>query len=739
MGKKCEACDKETDFFEGADYGNKCIFHCDKSDNAKWGHSDSADVGRFWRAIREQIKNELETGAEKHNFEKYIFPALETYDKQPTSEHNSSIFGHYSHKHEPYSEVEERYSQESKNFWYTTDKSNRAVLKFEIDVSFEYAIFTEKVNFKYVKFNGEVFFDSVEFDIATFNYATFAKDSSFKSARFKKEIEFQYTLFESEANFYEAEFTSKETVVHFNFTSFHGDVNFQYAVFECSADFRNARFENNAYFNNVKFENEANFTVANFNNNQSEASFSSAIFKNITTFQEAKFNSKADFEYAKFESENSKALFHSIIFSNNAIFDSVLFNGGTIFISARFDGEAIFKNTKFEGSISGVSFAKATFTNNAIFEEALFDGEVDFNAVKFEGDNSKILFDGAIFNNSAFFENTSFNGITSFNSAKFKKDVFFELEAANKISLSQLIISQKCEIGSNIKRHINDIKIENITLEDKALMIIYNIKCKKMSFAIFSNKAAHIKLINIKIENSFETVNSIYDKTEFNGVDLSSADSIKLENTSFIGSHLTNIKWGKINENRLKIDRQMARQLKSINDAQGETIIANDFYALEMRLRSKELNWCEHFGEKLVQNIHELISNHSNDWVLATIWFFAFGFLFSTLAKAGLIFSVPFILLLATVGLGVYEADKNLNDYSHRIFASAIFGVSLFCFCLFICDFEFFASLINPLNFKDSKDLLANTNLLLVYSCRLIEVFIGYQIITAIRKNTRRK
>ncbi len=276
-----------------------------------------------------------------------------------------------------------------------------------------------------------------------------------------------------------------------------------------------------------------------------------------------------------------------------------------------------------------------------------------------------------------------------------------------------------------------------ITLEDKAFLEIRNIKSDFIFIESVKGRASNIDISNISCFKKISIKNSLFDKTEFNGFDLIKCKKIGIKNVSFIGSHLTNVKWGAINEDRFDIDRQMARQLKSINDAQGETVIANDFYALEMRLRSKELSWREHFGEKLVQNIHGLISNHSNDWALPTIWFFAFGFIFAAFAKAGVL-GLPLLLLFVVVGFGAYDADNFSLNESKQL-ASAILATSIFCFLLFSGDFEFLAALVNPLNFKDSKDLLGNTNLVLIYVCRIIEVFIGYQIITAIRKNTRRK
>lgn len=365
----------------------------------------------------------------------------------------------------------------------------------------------------------------------------------------------------------------------------------------------------------------------------------------------------------------------------------------------------------------------------------------------------------AYFQYGASFLCTTFNGWTKFDGSIFVGDAhFFDIRLGSYFYLDdvefenmELTISdsnKNSSIGLNrlyigksfllsCKQKSKQISFINVDIADKASVFIENVRCEELLIFNMLNKSSNIKFTDIVVAEGITIKNVLFDKTEFNGLNLEKANNIELKNTSFIGSHLTNVKWGEINEERFKIDRQMARQLKSINDAQGETVIANDFYALEMRLRSKELNWREHFGEKLVQNIHGLVSNHSNDWALPAIWFFAFGFLFATLAKYSTLKEVVFVLFLVVGGLIVF-ADK-IPTKNYIWTAIGVLTVSFFVFVDSSATFEFLAALINPLNFKDSKNLLLETNLVLIYSCRLIEVFIGYQIITAIRKNTRRK
>lgn len=435
-------------------------------------------------------------------------------------------------------------------------------------------------------------------------------------------------------------------------------------------------------------------------------------------------------------------------------------------ISNTSDSSFIFLRSHFDNAFS---LLRSSTIGVLSFKETTFNGTVTINEIdtKEVVMHMNIELSDCAFNESFFVKKSDIKTM-SINNCSFNK--IFKLELINTSSLSIKNSSFKDEFTINNEPHeferntsylVGLLWLENIVFEknfcilgiqelhsmlllrdiivsEKAIAIIGNSECQNLLIQNFQNLASNLKIVNVLVKNSLKTDNVTFGKCEFNNFNLLNATSLQIENTSFAESKFTNVRWGKINEDRfLHMDRQAARQLKAINNAQGETVIGNQFYALEMRLHSKELNWHEHFGEKLVQNIYGLISNHSNDWVLATIWFFAFGFLFAALAEPGShAYALPLPLLFIIVGYWIYVADKPTADNPIHL-SLAILGPVVFLFCLFSCNFEFLVALINPLNFKDSKDLLREANLVLVYICRLIEIFIGYQIIIAIRKNTK--
>lgn len=505
MAQKCEICDRQTDFFDGVDYGDKCVFHCDKSDEAKWGNPESEDVKRFWRAVQTQIIWDVKNATGQHHFARFAFPVLES----------------------------------------TTS------LEFQLETNLSNSMFNYKIRFSNIKFLG--------------------------------------------------------------------DVNFYFSVFKKEITLSDDTFEQDYYFGGCIFEDH------------------------VVMMKRQLLDAIGD--------------------------DKIYFLSNVYILGSH--------NTH----------------NDFFFRNMIFSGNLSLS-----GDNAHVRF----------------------------YDVTFD--SYTKISTGGIV---------------NVIKFDNVALLEKAIVGIKNIDCNKFVYTNSTCNAGRLEFVSLKINELMDIENSSLKNIDFIGLSINKNANVVLDNVSFNGAYFSNVMWGNINEDKYlgfdekPLDRQIARQLKSINDAQGETVIANDFYALEMRLRSKELNWREHFGEKLVQNIHGLVSNHSNDWALPTIWFFVFGLLFATLAKYSTLKEIVFALFIGIGGLIVF-ADK-IPTKNYILTAIGVLAVSLIVFVDSGATFEFVAALINPLNFKDSKDLLGGTNLVLIYACRIIEVFIGYQIITAIRKNTRRK
>jgi uncharacterized protein YjbI with pentapeptide repeats len=472
---------------------------------------------------------------------------------------------------------------------------------------------------------------------------------------------------------------------------------------------------------------DANGTVIlkfNFWTNFSEANFSEANFQGVTFFRWAWFSSVIFSEGADFSGAT---------FCDTAMFDKgTIFGDKSSFFETTFYGRAFFRNVTFGND---TEFLRSVFVDKCVFNNVGFDNEARFNHTKFEEiefTNLKIIHQT---------KEREFSNTIWFEGIKIGKSLVF----SKPISLST---KDKMETNSDIEYgtiHVKNIILENVNTGDKAFFFIDGVKCDNLNISDLKSNATNIKFTDIEILKLLNIQNTMFDKTEFNGLNLRNAEIIMLNNVSFIGSHLTKIHWGKIDDRRFlsnindkkPLDRQMARQLKAINDTQGEIVFANGFYSLEMRLHAKEMKWRKNLGEKIVQNIHGLVSNHGSSLTLATMWFFVFGFLFVVLAKD----IIPITLVIFVFGsilMAILFADKIAMEYYKRI-AVTILVISVFFYSESFASSEFFVALINPLNFKDSKDFLKDTNLLLVYSCRLIEVFIGYQIITVIRKNTKRK
>jgi hypothetical protein len=411
-------------------------------------------------------------------------------------------------------------------------------------------------------------------------------------------------------------------------------------------------------------------------------------------------------------------------------------------LNAKSIGKLSFEESTFDGTveINNIDTKEVMLANivlsNCTFNESFYIRESSIKLMHINGCGFNKIFKLELVNTFPSIRDSTFKGELTINNEPhvLKRDTSYSIDS---LWFENLVLEKNFSLLG--LKGLGLMILKDILISEKAVAIIGNSECSNLLIENFQNLASNLKIVNVLVKNSLEMDNVTLGKCEFNNFNLIDATSLEIKNTSFSESKLTNVLWGKIVEDRFPdMSRQTARQLKATNDTQGETVIANQFYTLEMRLRSKELDLgYKQIGEKLIQNIHELISNHSSDWMLASIWFFIFGFLFAVIAK-GIIPTELVTLTFGAILLAVFLADKIATKLYMRI-AMMVLAISAFFYSQSFVSSEFFAALINPLNFKDSKDLLKSTNLFLVYTCRIIEMFIGYQIITAIRKNTRRK
>ncbi len=232
---------------------------------------------------------------------------------------------------------------------------------------------------------------------------------------------------------------------------------------------------------------------------------------------------------------------------------------------------------------------------------------------------------------------------------------------------------------------------------------------------------------------------------------------ITIVNSSLFASNnylvINNISWPTI-EN-FHCNRDTFRQLKIVNDKQANYIEANKFYSAEMEEYHRELidKDCKASPkEKFVFNISYLISDFSRDWVLPIIWFFVFGFLFAFIYYLNIadINNQNFVawgalLLSITIYSYDYFAFNNIRSSLFLLFL--VSGINYFM----NTQTESIKKLIffmNPLNTSglNNNDACLNTSdlnycderLIWWILFRIISIFIIYQFVTALRRQTRR-
>ncbi len=190
-------------------------------------------------------------------------------------------------------------------------------------------------------------------------------------------------------------------------------------------------------------------------------------------------------------------------------------------------------------------------------------------------------------------------------------------------------------------------------------------------------------------------------------------------------------------------NRETARIIKDSFEKKNNIIAANEFYALEMKEREKELEddlkKGKNFFEWLVFKIHGLSSNHSQDWLLSLFWMLNITFsLFITEKSIELFGSnlVAFIPTLTISILGINIAILN-NEKIRTMF---LFLVTFMNFGIFkiISDkhsLDCVSEKINPFSIMTELSQLNFET----FIYKITIAYLIYQLIISIRQNTRRK
>ncbi len=199
-------------------------------------------------------------------------------------------------------------------------------------------------------------------------------------------------------------------------------------------------------------------------------------------------------------------------------------------------------------------------------------------------------------------------------------------------------------------------KLNSIFIEKDSEVEFKKLSINNLYITNFEQLSDYIYFDEIKISKKLKLNKVDFRETIFHNFNIANTKHISIEKTNFINSKMNDFKWGDIS--RIKAQKDTFRQLKFINDVQGNIIQANEFHSQELQEYKKELFhsgqsfFKNNIQEKIVFFFNEKISNFSRSWFQPILWFFIISlFLYNITEEASqpiLFFQilVPFYYIL---------------------------------------------------------------------------------------------
>ncbi|NQV19407.1 MAG: hypothetical protein HQ534_12805 [Armatimonadetes bacterium] len=443
--------------------------------------------------------------------------------------------------------------------------------------------------------------------------------------------------------------------------------------------------------------------------------------------------------------------------------------------------DILFENTKFLGKLE---INNVKIETELQFNYVIFDKRTDFILL-----NCKELeFYNSTFSGISYFRNLkNLKKLEIANSPKIKKicirecnidsvdicknKVFNEIEIGQKTIIDHLKLSNKridvlsfkgkCKFNTvailgEYKKQMcfdeydigSDFEINDCIFNDGSYIVI-----KKMNFNNFSiidndNISDAFCLYDTKIDNKIRFEYTDISNFEFYNLDIEHAYKI-FKNISFISNNgftiFNRVKWGDIRNTFDKAtDRDTYRQLKYVNEKQGNIIEANKFYSAEMEAYKKEITAKESkapYREKIIFWMNYLVSDFGRSWILPLLWYLVLGLFFSFLYFGNLLQNIPALCLITVTIVGFYSMIK----FKMKVPRSLLIALVPSFFYYFSEAFvkkEYWDLRFNQLlRFINPFDKIEDTNtgrMIWWIVFRLIAVFIIYQFIISLRRQTRR-
>ena len=355
--------------------------------------------------------------------------------------------------------------------------------------------------------------------------------------------------------------------------------------------------------------------------------------------------------------------FHNCIFYDNILFKCTEFNS-VLFVESTLMGSFISTDSKFFRLLK--------------FDNTIIKGSVNFKATEL----TEIVIEKCkeihkiSFNRSTISAFIIIQGKSIINDLKFELCRFKVLKI-NDCSINKLELMKYSSCLDYMQ--FEDFKIRKLILND---FDVYNCKtiylnnCTTDDFIINNliGQAKFTTLSKLIINKLLKIENSNCSNFKFHNFIISNAKKT-FNNISFISNKgftiFNGVKWGDIRKTFDKTtDRDTFRQLKYVNEKQGNIIEANKFYSAEMEAYKKELKgekWKTHWQDKIIFWLNKKSSNFSQNWLKPLGWFFLIGFIafvFSNLCKIISYLNDTSKITLTTLWNAIKQFFKYLNPFN---------------------------------------------------------------------------
>jgi len=354
-----------------------------------------------------------------------------------------------------------------------------------------------------------------------------------------------------------------------------------------------------------------------------------------------------------------------------------------------------------------------------------------------------------------------------FNNCKFNYDLLIN-HNLDALTISKCIFEKKCYINNQYKNNNNEIKIDDILIEETKFksnfklhrVIIENFKIYDTDFLKNADFfKSHFKNTNTK-KITFNAINfhelalfgeAIFDRfLQFKYVTFKGYAHFRSTTfTEGLDLEYSNIEQEMNFFNIQKLDTSISKQntsqetyriIKYQLQKVGSIIDSNKYHALELEKKKVTLseNPSKNLLEFLIFQIHFLSSKHSTDWFITLLWMINITFLYSQykiLLNQGLSesFIIPFILNILFV-ISFFPSSE--SDKLYKIYRILISIPIYLMYSLGTKDYylKCFSNNINPFSIMTGEETLTLSTL--IY--KMIIAYLIYQFIISIRQNTRR-